>query len=222
MVLIFDGRSASFVSVPLIDTLSLERVTSIPVHLGQCSPPAYVLSQVRCKTSPVRVRRQLIELEWPDLATVPRDHLVRLRSVRVVQDDQEAMAADVRLPVGIEIGFTVLGDGEPVFPKIRRADERGNVAFNAMDTDRRWHEPASPGEYLNGLDSPEPPERRTPQRPGRDLLLWDDEAAESRRAERRGFIPRPGPGRRRLRARAFTGQWKGVVRPLLDWTTGRR
>ncbi len=87
--------------------------------------------------------------EWPDLATAPGDDLVRLRSVRVVQDDQEAMAVDVRLPVGIEIAFTILGDGEPVFPKIKLVDQRGDVVFNAMDTNRRWHEPASPGEYTS-------------------------------------------------------------------------
>src|SRR3970282_1876625 len=88
--------------------------------------------------------------EWPDLEVSPGAELVRLRSVRVVQDGEEAAAIDVRRPVGIEIGFTVLGrDGEPVFPKLKIVDQRGDVAFNAMDTSPRWHEPVPPGDYLS-------------------------------------------------------------------------
>ena len=57
--------------------------------------------------------------EWPDLETAPGDDLVRLRSVRVVQDDEEAVAVDVRRPVGIEIGFTVLRGGVPGLPEFK-------------------------------------------------------------------------------------------------------
>ena len=56
---------------------------------------------------------------------------------------------DVRYPVRIEIGFTVLRRGDvAVFPKIKVLDRRGNVAFNAMDTSARWHEVANTGDYL--------------------------------------------------------------------------
>ena len=86
---------------------------------------------------------------WLDVETAPGDDLVRLRSVRVVLEDGSlADAVDVRRPVGIEIGFTVLRQGVPVFPKIKVIDRQGNVAFNAMDTSTRWHEPSSPGDYL--------------------------------------------------------------------------
>jgi lipopolysaccharide transport system ATP-binding protein len=88
--------------------------------------------------------------EWPDLDSAPGDGLVRLRSARVVQGGAEASAVDVRRPVGIEICFVVLrADGPPVFPKIKVVDQQGDVAFNAMDTDPRWHEPSAAGEYLS-------------------------------------------------------------------------
>jgi lipopolysaccharide transport system ATP-binding protein len=85
---------------------------------------------------------------WLDRATAPGNDLVRLRSVRVVDEDgNELNAADVRRPVGIEIGFDILREGDPVLPKIKLVDAHGDVAFNALDTRARWLEPSSTGEY---------------------------------------------------------------------------
>jgi len=162
--------------------------------------------------------------EWPDLDTAPGDDLVRLRSVRVVQGDEEAAAVDVRHPVGIEIGFTVLRRGDVgVFPKIKVIDRRGNVAFNAMDTNPRWHELAGPGDYLS-----------TAWIPGNYLnegLTTVQVSVSSLGAQKlhphAGFndvvsfhVQDPGEGDS---ARGlFVGQWQGVVRPLLEWTTEER
>ena len=83
---------------------------------------------------------------WPDLETAPGDDLVRLRSVRVVQDEEEAAAVDVRRPIGIEIGFTVLRRGDPpVFPKIKVVDQRGRRRLQ-----RHGHEPALAGAGRTG------------------------------------------------------------------------
>ena len=70
---------------------------------------------------------------------------------RVVQDGEEASTQSMfGSPVGIEIGFDVLRDGgPPIFPKIKLVDQRGDVAFNAMDTSARWLEPTPPGEYVS-------------------------------------------------------------------------
>src|SRR5437773_5761873 len=57
------------------------------------------------------------EIFWSDLDSAPGGGHVRLRSIRVVSEDGVTMdAVDVRRPVGIEIGFTVLKDGIPIFP----------------------------------------------------------------------------------------------------------
>ncbi|MBA2423871.1 MAG: ABC transporter ATP-binding protein, partial [Actinobacteria bacterium] len=85
---------------------------------------------------------------WPDLESAPGDELVRLRSARVVGADGSTIDyVDVREPVGIEIGFTVLEDGAPVLPKIKVV-AGGQIAFNAMDVDPRWYEPSPPGDYV--------------------------------------------------------------------------
>ncbi|MDH4347152.1 MAG: ABC transporter ATP-binding protein, partial [Thermoleophilia bacterium] len=160
---------------------------------------------------------------WTDIAEAPGGDLVRLRSVRVVQDGHEAAAVDVRRPVGIEIGFAVLRDGEPVFPKIKLVDGRGDVVFNAMDTSDRWLESARPADYLStawipgnllneGLISVQVvvasmgAPRLVPQAAINDVVSF--------------HVQDPGDGDS---ARGlFTGQWRGVVRPLLDWTTEER
>jgi homopolymeric O-antigen transport system ATP-binding protein len=161
--------------------------------------------------------------EWPDLASAPGDDLVRLRSVRVVQDEEESGAVDVRRPVGIEVGFTVLEDGVPVFPKIKVFDKRGDVAFNAMDTSLRWRDPTPPGEYL-----------ATAWIPGNLLnegLTTVEVGVFSMGATK--LWPNAGcvdavsfhvqdPAEGDSARGSYTGQWKGVVRPLLEWTTEER
>lgn len=160
---------------------------------------------------------------WPDLADAPGSGHVRLRSVRVLQDGEEAPAVDVRRPVGIEIGFAVLDDGEPVVPKIKLVDGRGDVAFNAMDTSPRWHERTSPGDYVStawipgnllneGLASVQVAlvSLGAPK-----LVPWAAlNDAVSFHVQDHG----EGDSARGI----FTGQWQGVVRPLLEWTTEER
>ena len=86
---------------------------------------------------------------WDELATAPGDDLVRLASVRIVDEDRETVdSIDVRRPVGIEIAFTVLKDGDPFRPQIMLVNEQGVHAFNAMDTNPRWHHPTPVGEHL--------------------------------------------------------------------------
>ncbi len=160
--------------------------------------------------------------EWPDDETAPGDDLVRLRSVRIVRADGETRDyVDVREPVGIEFCFRVLREGPPVIPKIKVV-AGGHIAFNAMDTDPRWSEPSPAGEYvatawipgnlLNeglisvdaavcSIDSP---------KLHHHLSVWD---AVSFHVQ----DPLVGDSSRGT----FTGQWRGVVRPLLEWTCER-
>ena len=82
----------------------------------------------------------------------------------------------------------------------------GAIAFNAMDIDPRWHEPTPPGEYV-----------ATAWIPGnsstRGSMSVDAASARSARPKlhhhverpRGGLVPRPGPRRGRLRARAVHG-----------------
>jgi len=156
---------------------------------------------------------------WADPDSAPGDDLVRLQSVRVARADGEtADSVDVREPVGIELAFTVLRDGPPILPKVKVV-AGGQIAFNAMDVDARWREPSSPGDYI-----------ATAWLPGNFLnegLVTVDAAVCSIDSPKlhhhvslheavsfHVFDPLEGDSSRGT----FTGQWRGVVRPLLDWT----
>jgi lipopolysaccharide transport system ATP-binding protein len=159
-------------------------------------------------------------VEWPDDASAPGDDLARLRWARIVDESGEELAAvDVRHPVGLQLAFRVLRDGEPVVPKIKLWDRQGEVAFNAMDTSARWYEPSPPGEYvatawipghlLNeglysvavGVVSLAAPKFRTHAQKKHVLSFHVQDLGDGDTARGR-----------------FTGQWQGVVRPLLEWT----
>jgi len=157
---------------------------------------------------------------WPDLENAPGDELVRLRSARVVGADGSTIDyVDVREPVGIEIRFTVLEDGPPVLPKIKVV-AGGQIAFNAMDVDPRWYEPSPPGDYV-----------ATAWIPGNYLnegLVTVDPAIcsiDSPKLHHHASVWEAvsfhvqDPGEGDSSRGTFTGQWRGVVRPLLEWAT---
>ena len=159
---------------------------------------------------------------WDDLDEAPGDELVRVRSVRIVDaDGSTADYVDVRRPVGVEVGFRVLDVGPPVIPKVKVV-AGGQIAFNAMDVHPRWREPSPPGDYV-----------ATAWIPGNYLnegLITVDVAVcsiDSPKLHHHASIyeavsfhvqdPLEGDSSRGT----FTGQWRGVVRPLLDWTCAK-
>jgi lipopolysaccharide transport system ATP-binding protein len=158
---------------------------------------------------------------WPDDETAPGDDLVRLRWARVVGEDGEQLdAADVRRSVGIEIGFRVLrAGGEPVIPKFKLVDRRGDIAFNAMDTHERWREPRVPGEYV--ATAWIPANLLNEGIYSADVAVCSIAAPKlHHHVQERSAVafhvhdPMLGDSARGI----FTGQWRGVVRPLLEWT----
>ena len=157
---------------------------------------------------------------WPDIATAPGDDLVKLRSVRIVDEHGKQLdAVDVRQRIGIEVGFSVLRDGDPVFPKLKVLDRQGSVAFNVMDTGERWRKPAAPGYYVS-----------TAWIPGNllnegltavDVSICSLGSAKlvphaDERSAVAFHVQDPGLGD--SSRGQFSGQWTGAVRPLLEWT----
>ena len=164
------------------------------------------------------------ERVWSDLATAPGGRFVRLRSVRVVNEAGETTdAVDSRSSVGIEISFAVLHDGMRLLPKIKVVDRQADIAFNALDTSPRWHDPTPAGDYVS-----------TAWIPGNllneGLLNVDATVVEFGlmklvpKADARNAVSfhvydeGEGDSARGL----FKGQLRGVVRPLLEWTTEER
>ena len=160
---------------------------------------------------------------WPDLASAPGDDLVRLRSVRIVDEHGKQLdAADVRQRIGIEVGFSVLRDGDPVFPKLKVLDRQGSVAFNVMDTGERWRKRAAPGDYVS-----------TAWIPGNLLnegltavdvsicTLGSPKLVPHAEERSAAAFHVQDPGLGDSSRGEYSGQWTGAVRPLLDWTVER-
>jgi lipopolysaccharide transport system ATP-binding protein len=155
---------------------------------------------------------------WED-DEAPGDDVVKLRSVRAIgRDGRPVDVVDVRTPVGIEIGFRVLKGAPPIAPKIRVLDAQGQVAFNAIDTNARWHEPTEPGAYTATAWIPG-------NLLGEGLMLVDASVVRlgTTRFHHHAGAPEAvsfhvqDPGEGDSARGLFLGQWKGAIRPLLDW-----
>jgi lipopolysaccharide transport system ATP-binding protein len=164
------------------------------------------------------------ELVWDDPGDAPGNDLARLQSIRVVDEDGRTQSTfDVRRPIGIEIAFEVLRDGWPVVPKLKLYDQHWAVCFNAMDIDPRWREPTVPGEYV--ATAWMPPNLLNE---GRHQVDADVVTIASPKLIPHASVHQAvtfhvfDPGEGDTSRGTFQGQWKGVVRPLLDWTCEER
>jgi lipopolysaccharide transport system ATP-binding protein len=156
---------------------------------------------------------------WDD-ESAPGNDLVRLRSVRVVDEHGNTVdTADVRRSIGIEIVFRVLRSGRPVFPKIKMHDRQGDIAFNAMDTSPRWDDPSDPGEHAATAWIPgnllnEGPASVDVAVCSLNAPKLRQHAAAYRAVSFQVYDPGDGDSARGR----FTGELRGSVRPLLEWT----
>jgi lipopolysaccharide transport system ATP-binding protein len=210
------GRTVLFVShqLPAIAQLCDRAIQINGGLIVQDGPPAEVIANYLHETHSAGT-----EHAWTEEAA-PGNDLVRIMSVRVLpHEGMPPGIMDVRHPIGIETVFRVLRQGKPVFPKIKVLDRESTIAFNAMDTDSRWHEPTPPGEYV-----------ATAWIPG-NLLNEGSVSAEVAicsidfpKLEHHASIYEAvsfevlDPGEGDTARGAFSGQWRGVVRPLLEWT----
>jgi lipopolysaccharide transport system ATP-binding protein len=163
------------------------------------------------------------ERTWsPDEA--PGNDLARILSLRVVpHDEMPPGIMDVRRPIGIEIGFRVLREGKPLFPKIKVLDREMAIAFNAMDTDERWRDPSPPGDYVATAWIPANLLNEGPSIAEAAICSIDFPKLEHHAAVYQAVsfeVLDPGEGDS-ARGR-FGGQLRGVVRPLLEWTCEAR
>ena len=160
---------------------------------------------------------------WSDPETAPGSKWARLREARVVDEAGRLLhAVDVRQPIGIEVSFTILRQQFAAFPKIKVFSREGDVAFNAMDTRPVWSEPAPPGDYT-----------ATAWIPG-DLLneglyTVDVEVASLGHVGMSKLVPLAtgsdalsfhvhDAGDGDSSKGRFVGQFRGAVRPMLEWT----
>jgi lipopolysaccharide transport system ATP-binding protein len=152
--------------------------------------------------------------------SAPGNDLAKILAIRVVpHEGLPPGVVDVRRPIAVEISFKVLREGKPLFPKIKVLDQEGAIAFNAMDTDERWLEPTPPGEYVATAWIPANllnvgSAIVEPAICSLDFPKLEHHAAVYEAVSFEVLDPSEGDSARGR----FSGQWRGVVRPLLDWT----
>jgi len=211
------GRTVLFVSHQLSAIAQLcDRALQINGgKIVQDGQPAEVIAHYLHQTHSAGVERT-----WPSEEAAPGNDLAKIMSVRVLpHEGMPPGIMDVRNPIGIEIVFRVLKWGKPVFPKIKVLDRESTVAFNAMDIDERWRANSPPGEYS-----------ATAWIPG-NLLNEGAASAEVAicsidfpKLEHHAAVYEAvsfevlDPGEGDTARGVFGGQWRGVVRPLLEWT----
>jgi lipopolysaccharide transport system ATP-binding protein len=216
-----EGRTVVFVSHNLRAILQLcDR--AILLHEGKivaAGPTTDVVSHYEQQTMGTGA-----EKVWDDPATAPANEFVRLDSVRIVDDDGIPTAvSDVRRPVGVEITFTVLRPGRAIVPKLKLWNQHSTLAFNAMDTSPRWHDPTPPGQYAATAWIPANLLNEGRHALDIELIRLATPKPELQAAAFQVVafhVYDPGEGDT---AKGLVGtEWKGAIRPLLEWTTEER
>lgn len=158
--------------------------------------------------------------EWPDVSTAPGDEVVRLRSVSVLdEDEQVCQSFDIRKKVGIRFEYDVLQSGRLLVPTFSISTETGTIAFYAGDRDPEWEDlprPAGrytstawiPGNFLNAgtmivsvtISTVRPTHKHLSEQGVLSFQVIDRMGQDTARGN-------------------FPGQFGGAVRPLLPWQT---
>jgi lipopolysaccharide transport system ATP-binding protein len=210
------GRTVIFVShqLPAVAQLCDRALHIRGGRVVDDGPPARVIADYLQQTHSADSARS-----WP-LESAPGNDLAKILSIRLLPHDaMPPGVVDVRRPIGVEVVFRVLREGKPLFPKIKVIDREGAIAFNAMDTDERWLRSSPPGTYVS-----------TAWIPGNllnegsviveaavcsiDFPKLEHHAAVYEAISFEVLDPSEGDSARGT----FAGQWRGVVRPMLEWT----
>jgi lipopolysaccharide transport system ATP-binding protein len=164
---------------------------------------------------------------WPDLDTAPGGKRVRIREIRVVDERGQLVdSVDIRQPVGVEMSFTVLRDDVAVFPRIKLVDREGNNAFTTVDASPIWGRRPAVGDYVTTAWIPGNllNEGLYTVEPGVSSLgvVGSAKLVHQARVPEAVAFHVHDPGEGDTSKGPFAGQFRGAVRPLLEWTTERR
>jgi lipopolysaccharide transport system ATP-binding protein len=213
-----EGRTILFVShsMPAVTRLCERTILLDDGTIVDDGPTARVVSEYLSSGLGTTTER-----EWDDPAQAPGGEVARLRAVRVCADDGPiADAADIRRPVKIEMEYDVLEHGHVLLPNVHFYNEQGIEAFGSNDLDPTWRgRPRPAGRYVSTVQIPGNflSEGMLFVRPA--LITVDPVVVQFSVSEAVAFhvIDRIGGGDS---ARGdYAGAMRGVVRPILEWTT---
>ncbi len=157
---------------------------------------------------------------WLDADDAPGNEIVRLKSVRVIDENGKADSAfDIRRPIFVEISYEVLQNGQILMPAFQLYNEESICVFTSNDLDKTWRKrPRPQGFYTSRARIPanflsegnffvsvstatfEPLNIHFNERDAAAFIVTDSLEGNSARGD-------------------FAGQMDGVVRPILEWET---
>jgi lipopolysaccharide transport system ATP-binding protein len=159
--------------------------------------------------------------EWTDVDAAPGDEIVRLRRVRVRDENGETLSVvDIRRPFGIELTYEVRQEGHSLVPVMEFYNDNGTELFSTHDANSEWRRHRRPratytstvwipGNLLaeGGLIGHASIMSHFPstivhayERNAVAFQVVDSPAGDSARGD-------------------YIGPMPGLVRPLLNWTT---
>jgi lipopolysaccharide transport system ATP-binding protein len=158
--------------------------------------------------------------EWPDPARAPGGEMARLRAVRVrTEDGRVTDTVDIRQPFGVEMEYDVLESGKVLLPNIHFFNGEGVYAFGAQDLDPDWRQrPRPAGRYAStvwlpgnlladgtivvnvALNTMDPIIVQFHETNAVAFQVVDSFEGDAARGD-------------------WPGKFRGVVRPMLKWTT---
>jgi homopolymeric O-antigen transport system ATP-binding protein len=158
--------------------------------------------------------------EWKELATAPGNNVVRLCAVRVRSEDGRICETiDIRSSVGVEMEFEVFEAGHIVVPSFQFINQEGLCVFTAVEHDPAWRRrPRPAGRFVT-----------TAWIPGNLLAegaLIIGASAATLEPARIHFYERDIVSFHVIDSHEgnaargdYAGQFPGIVRPLLNWTS---
>ena len=160
---------------------------------------------------------------WNDLEDAPGNEIVRLRAVRVADENGKADSAfDIRRPIFIEMTYEVLQPDKVLMPSLQLYNEEGICIFTSQDLDETWRKvPRPKGTFTSRARIPanflsegnffvnvsaatyEPLNIHFTERDAAAFIVTDTLDGNSARGD-------------------FAGQMDGIVRPILVWETDEK
>jgi homopolymeric O-antigen transport system ATP-binding protein len=213
-----EGRTILFVSHN-VDALSrmCERVFMLEAgKIVKSGSPHEVLPQYLATAHSISAAQT-----WADLDTAPGDNVIRLRNVRVRDENGTTVGTqDIRSPVGIEAEYDVLQPGHVIVPNYHFFNDEGLLMFVVLDVFSEWKRAPRPlGRYTS-----------TAWLPGNFLaegrVTVDIAVSSLVPSTQIHVMKRHAVGFQVIDSHEgdsargdFRGQLPGVVRPLVKWTT---
>ncbi len=161
------------------------------------------------------------ERDWPELREAPGDEVARLRRVRVCDERGATIASsDIRRPVLIEVTYDVLEAGHVLTTGVALFNEEGTEVFTTHDTGDEWRRRGRPaGRYTSTVRIPGNLLSEGSLVAHVSIMTHFPSTILRARAKEAAAFQVVDEGVGDSARGDYVGTMRGVVRPLLEWTT---